>query len=82
MSTVNVDELAHEVTRMNRAIVRCLHYLAEEIPESRRGDYLVLLNDVHNKHARLAHALGIETETCASDRPVMQSFPKRIHSEH
>lgn len=60
MSASNVEELAQEVTRMNRAIVRCLNYLAEEISESRRGDYMVLLNDVHSKHAKLVNALNAE----------------------
>lgn len=60
MSAATVEELAQEVARMNRAIVRCLNYLAEEIPESRRGDYMVLLNDVHIKQARLANRLATE----------------------
>ena len=60
MSAATVEELAQEVARMNRAIVRCLNYLAEEIPEPRRGDYIVLLNDVHIKQARLANALNTD----------------------
>ena len=80
MSTVNMEELAHEVVRMNRAIARCLHYLAEEIPASRRGDYLVLLNDVHSKHARLIRALGSPTDACSPDLVSMQ--PSTKHPEH
>jgi hypothetical protein len=72
MSTVNVEELANDVAQMSRAIARCLHYLAEEIPESRRGDYLLLLNDVHNKHARLVHALSTETITRISNHATVQ----------
>lgn len=71
MSAATVEELAQEVTRMNRAIVRCLNYLAEEIPESRRGDYMVLLNDVHIKQARLANALNAE-EAHGEIRTVVQ----------
>lgn len=61
MNEMSVEELAREVTRMNRAIVRCLHYLADDISEARRGDYLVLLNDVHSKHAELANMLDART---------------------
>lgn len=78
MSTLNAEELAQEFIQMNRAIARCLHYLAEEIPESRRGDYLLLLKDVHNKQTRLAHALASDTDTHVTDHAV-QSISKRIH---
>lgn len=85
MSTLNAEELAHEVVQMNRAIVRCLHYLAEEIPESRRGDYLLLLKDVHNKQTRLAHTLDGDTDVHTSDHATVQSISKRVihpHIEH
>ncbi len=55
---MNTNELAIEVTRMSLAITRCLRYLSEELPESRRGDYLVLLNDVQSKYSRLAAVAG------------------------
>jgi hypothetical protein len=71
MSTVNVEELANDVARMSRAIARCLHYLAEEIPESRRSDYLLLLNDVHDKQAKLVHALSTESVVRACDHATL-----------
>jgi hypothetical protein len=81
MSTINAEELAQEVVRMNRAIVRCLHYLAEEIPESRRGDYLVLLNDVHGKHAQLIRTLGSKTDSCPTDLPPL-NMQRQAHPKH
>lgn len=57
---MNTNELATEVTRMSLAITRCLRYLSEELPESRRGDYIVLLNDVQSKYSKLAAVAGKE----------------------
>lgn len=48
------NELANEINRMNVAVTRCLRYLSEELPESKRGDFLVLLNDVQKKCSALA----------------------------
>ena len=51
------DELAHEAVRMNRAIMRCLHHLAAELPEEKQGDFMLLLNDIENKNMKMADAL-------------------------
>ncbi|MDB5990384.1 MAG: hypothetical protein JWQ10_1787 [Herbaspirillum sp.] len=51
------DELAREAVRMNRAIVRCLHHLAAELPEEKQGDFLLLLNDIQSKNMKMADAL-------------------------
>jgi len=51
------DELAREAVRMNRAIVRCLHHLAAELPEEKLGDFMLLLNDIQSKNMKIADAL-------------------------
>jgi hypothetical protein len=61
------DELAREAVRMNRAIVRCLHHLAAELPEEKQGDFMLLLNDIQNKNMKIADALQ-QCPTHRSDR--------------
>jgi hypothetical protein len=51
------DELAREAVRMNRAIVRCLHHLAAELPAEKQGDFMLLLHDIQSKNMKMADAL-------------------------
>jgi hypothetical protein len=51
------DELAREAVRMNRAIARCLHHLAAELPPDKQGDFMLLLNDLQIKNMKMADAL-------------------------
>lgn len=67
---MKTEELALDVIRMNRSIVRCLHYLTAEIPEGRRGDYLVLLNDVQAKYAKLADSIGAVAQSAQSQKDI------------
>jgi uncharacterized protein (DUF2267 family) len=61
------DELAREAVRMNRAIVRCLHHLAAELPEEKLGDFMLLLNDIQSKNMKIADALQ-QSPTHRSDQ--------------
>jgi hypothetical protein len=71
------DELALEVSRMNRAVARCLSYLADELPEAKRGDYLLLLKDVQEKYLRVADAIecdaaGLQAKHARHDEAQIQ----------
>ncbi len=67
---MNSDELARETVRMNRAIARCLHYLAAELPTDKQGDFMLLLNDIQDKNMKLADALHCPvTNGCCTERP-------------
>ena len=68
------DELAHEAVRMNRAIARCLHYLAAELPANKQGDFMLLLNDLQSKNMKMANAL----QHIAADKPDSEDLKRNV----
>lgn len=59
--TMTNDDVAQETVRLNAALIRCLRYLGDELPESKRGDYLVLLNDLQSKSSQLSNIAAPDT---------------------
>jgi len=54
---MDLDDLACEAVRTNRAIARCLHYLAAALPADKQGDFMLLLHDLQDKNTKMADAL-------------------------
>jgi hypothetical protein len=68
------DELAREAVRMNRAIARCLHHLAAELPADKQGDFVLLFNDLQIKNVKMADAL----KNCPTEKPVSEDLKRNV----